>query len=138
MRALEAEIRGALRSVHDPCSVASNMPLNVLDMGLVRDWRLAARRLDVRLVLTSVACFHVSAIVAAIEQQLGTLDGIDSVTVTIDHGTLWGPELMSDRAREAVARRRRRTLELTGARPQQWREQRSPQRPATTAPPGVR
>jgi metal-sulfur cluster biosynthetic enzyme len=120
---LAERIPEALRRVHDPCSVASNLPLNVLDMGLVRDWRLAGGEVRVELVLTSVACFHVSAIVAAIEQQLGALDGVDSVTVTIDHGALWGPELMSGSAREQVARRRARTLELTGARPQQWREE---------------
>jgi metal-sulfur cluster biosynthetic enzyme len=121
----ESAIRVALCGVHDPCSVASNVPLNVLDMGLVPSWTLdAGGHVAVRLILTSVACWHATAIAEAIERRLLEVDGVTSVAVELDHETLWGPERMSERARASVDRRRRHTLRATGARPQAWREAR--------------
>jgi len=117
-----AEIRSALCAVHDPCSVASNIPLNVLDMGLVRDWSVDDGHVTVTLILTSVACFHAVAIVEAIETSLLGIEGVASVDVSIDHERLWQPSDMTARGEASAARRREHTLALTGAHPQQWRE----------------
>jgi metal-sulfur cluster biosynthetic enzyme len=122
MSALDARIRVALCGVNDPCSVASSIPLNVLDMGLVRGWTIDDGHVGVRLILTSVACWHATAIADAIERRLLAIDGVDAVSVELDHETLWQPRLMSGRAREAVERKRSHTLRATGTRPQAWRE----------------
>jgi metal-sulfur cluster biosynthetic enzyme len=117
-----ASIRTALCSVHDPCSVGINLPLNVLDMGLVRGWTEVGGHVTIDLVLTSVMCIQASAIVESIERSVAEVSGVKFVVVDIDRETLWDPSFMTARGAASVSRRRRHTLAATRARPQQWRE----------------
>jgi metal-sulfur cluster biosynthetic enzyme len=124
-----ATIRAALCAVHDPCSVAMNVPMNVLDMGLVRGWTVTDGHVAIEMVLTSAMCVQASSIVEAIESAVSAVADVTSVTVTIDYGTLWDPSDMSERGEASIRRRRRHTLALTGAHPQQWREHVEPNKP---------
>ena len=37
---LDDRIMAALHQVCDPCSIAANAPISIVDMGLVRDWSI--------------------------------------------------------------------------------------------------
>jgi metal-sulfur cluster biosynthetic enzyme len=75
-----------------------------MDMGLVKD--VAVNEGAVRIVLrvTSPICWQAANIAAAVEDGVGAIPGVLSVTCTIDAGCDWMPSMM---APEAQARLRR-------------------------------
>lgn len=96
-------VREACRSVVDPCSAATGANLDVVEMGLLRSVDLTGGHVDVGLRLTTPACEMAPYFVEELEACVGALPGVESVTVTPDHGFEWSPEMMT----EAAARRRR-------------------------------
>ena len=54
--ALDDAVRAALHQVCDPCSIAAQAPVSIIDMGLVRDWKVDNGELVVRMALTSPSC----------------------------------------------------------------------------------
>jgi metal-sulfur cluster biosynthetic enzyme len=124
-RTLEAQVVEALHRVFDPCSLAANAPLSLIDMGLIRDWRIDREgNLTVRACVTSACCTMAPHFVRAAEEQLAKIPGVTSVRVELDPAFFWTPEAMSPHGKAALEARRRRSIELTGLRPQQWRETR--------------
>lgn len=122
-RTLKAQVVEALHRVFDPCSVAANAPLSLIDMGLIRDWRIDRDgNLTVRACVTSACCTMAPHFVRAAEEQLAKIPGVTSARVELDPAFLWTPEAMSPHGKAALEARRRRSIELTGLRPQQWRE----------------
>ncbi len=82
---LDDEIRAALEMVCDPCSIAANAPLSIVDMGLVRGWSVdEQRKLTVRMCLTSPSCTMSPHMVKAAEQLLLAIPGLSSARVEID------------------------------------------------------
>jgi metal-sulfur cluster biosynthetic enzyme len=124
----DTEIRAALDRVYDPCSLAVNNPLSLLEMGLVRDWHLdAGGALRVRLCVTSPNCMMAPKFVDAARVELGKIDGLAAVDVHVDPTVFWTPELMSERGRRRSRLRRARSLRRAPVRPQQWRGQGIPE-----------
>jgi metal-sulfur cluster biosynthetic enzyme len=114
----------ALRGVHDPCSIACNVPMDIVEMGLVRDVACDAdRACKVTLVLTAITCFQVPLIEEAIEQAILAAGLARTVEVIIDHDQLWSPEMMAERTRMRVDLIRRTSRRNTDARPQQWKDE---------------
>jgi len=103
MNQLEAVVH-ALRDVVDPCSIATGVPVNLPDMGMVKGVRALDGSIVVTLRVTSPLCMQVGNIVEAIEERLLRIPGITSVVCTVDPTPDWTPALM------ATARRRGRTL----------------------------
>jgi metal-sulfur cluster biosynthetic enzyme len=113
---VEDAIRAALDEVIDPCSEANGTDLSVVEMGLVDRVAVDDGSAVVRLRLTSPHCTMLPYFEEEIERRVGALTGVDSVTVEADDGLQWGPELMSDEARERRAARRRRLAESAAER----------------------
>lgn len=114
----------ALRGVFDPCSVACNVPMDIVEMGLVRDVAFDAdRSCTVTLVLTAITCFQVPHIEEAIEKAIRHADLARTVEVIIDHDQLWSPEMMAERAHRRVDGIRQASRRNTGARPRQWKDE---------------
>jgi len=104
----EEEVLAALGEVVDPCSVAAGAPLSLLDMGLVRGWRLTLDgTLEVRLDVTAPVCLMAGHFVADARERLGALAGVRAVEIRIEPSGEWSPERISDRGRELLARRAR-------------------------------
>lgn len=121
--ALGGAVRACFEAIYDPCSVAAATPLSLWDMGLVEDWLVDADNvLVVRLCVTFGACTMAPHFVRAAEEQLAELPGIGGVRVTIDTGILWSPDRMTERAREALARRPERFTRIDMPRPREWQE----------------
>jgi metal-sulfur cluster biosynthetic enzyme len=123
MTALENAIRDAIAKVDDPCSIRANAPLNVFELGLVRDWRVDPDG-DVTVTLspTNPSCTLIGSIMDGVERRVAELPGVRSVTVQLDHETFWTPELMSDGGRAKLASRRHGSMARVPVRPRQWKE----------------
>ena len=102
-RSLDREVMAALAQVIDPCSVASGIPLSLVDMGLVHSWRVDEQgELQVTLRVTSAGCMMAPTLVSAARAALARIEGIDSVVVSVDVSILWTPEMMSEDAKFAL------------------------------------
>ena len=119
----DAEIAAALGRVCDPCSIASQAPLSILDMGLVQSWSIDDKgNLVVRMCVTSAGCTMVAHMVRAAEAELVTIRGLSSARVEVDAGVLWTPAAMTERGRAILEARRETSMRVAEAVPQQWRK----------------
>jgi metal-sulfur cluster biosynthetic enzyme len=110
----EADVRAALRTVVDPCSIATGVPIDLLDMGLVKRIEIDRGHVLVELRLTSPICWQSMNIRDAIREAVGRIDGVDTIQVPVDHGADWMPDMMSPAARARL--RRARPLTDSGRR----------------------
>jgi metal-sulfur cluster biosynthetic enzyme len=118
----DEQIRAALERVCDPCSIAVNAPISILDMGLVRGWSVDEQcRLTVRMCVTSPSCTMSPHMVKAAEQLLAAIPGLDSVRVEVDPEIFWTSDDMTERGRQILQFRRGASLNRTAVVPQQWR-----------------
>ena len=85
------EILQALRVVHDPCSVATGIPIDIVDMGLIGTIVRQRTTVTIGLVLTSPTCWQAVGMSAAIEAALLKLDGVEEVRCTLDLSQHWEP-----------------------------------------------
>jgi metal-sulfur cluster biosynthetic enzyme len=95
-------LRDALRRVVDPCSIATGVPVDLLDMGLVKDLRLDGGTAHVELLVTSPLCTQIGLIIERVQEVLEDVDGVGSVEVTVDARAEWSPGMMSAPARERL------------------------------------
>ena len=111
MAASVEEIRRALDTIGDPCSVATGTPMGLDEMGLVEDVRLDADgNVAIALRLTSPCCMNVGYFGVEARSRVGRLEGVRSVEVTTDVGLAWTPDLIG----EAAKARRRAALAARG------------------------
>lgn len=121
--AIRAQVEAALASVHDPCSLAAQVPLSIGELGLVRGWDLTDDgALEVRICVTTQACTMLGHIVRGIEESTGRIAGVRDVRVVVEPDVLWGEDMMSADGQRKLVEQRRRARDLTGVRPRQWKE----------------
>lgn len=106
MTTLSEAARAALANAYDPCSQAWGRPMSLLDLGLVREVTATAGVVTVRIGLTVPYCMAVATIMQAVEARVSQLDGVVGVNVEIDQHAVWSPELMTEPARQRLARLR--------------------------------
>jgi metal-sulfur cluster biosynthetic enzyme len=106
----EAEVRAALNTIVDPCSVAAGSPAGLADMGLVRGVELspstADRALvDVRVVIgvTEYGCVMGAPFAMEAYRLLEGLTGVGRVDVELDDAFDWVPDDMSPGYRRRLA-----------------------------------
>jgi metal-sulfur cluster biosynthetic enzyme len=92
-------VRLALRAVVDPCSIATGVPIDLLDMGLVKRVEVAAGVATVELRVTSPMCTQIGLIRERIDEVIGGLRGIEQVVIEVDARAEWWPEMMAPDAR---------------------------------------
>lgn len=120
---IDEAVRKALHNVCDPCSIAANAPVSILDMGLVRGWTMDEDgNLVVSMALTSPSCTMGPHMMRAAEQLLAEIPGVASARVEVDPTVFWTPEEMTEAGRAVLDGRRQSSLSAAAARPQQWRE----------------
>lgn len=105
-------VRETLRDVVDPCSAATGSDLDIVEMGLLKSIETADRRVEVELRVTTPACHMVPYFLKEVRTRVGALSGVDTVDVTVDDGTEWTADMMS----EAAKQRRREVLDEYEAR----------------------
>jgi metal-sulfur cluster biosynthetic enzyme len=101
---LENEAWTALERVYDPCSVATRTPLNIVEMGLVREVEVDEEsNVKVSICPTSPSCMLMGSITEGAENELRDIAGSGKVEVKIDADFFWTPDAMTDGGKEQLA-----------------------------------
>jgi len=85
------EIKDALKNVYDP-----EIPINVLDLGLIYDVQVNEGNVFVQMTLTAPGCGMGPMIAQQAEWAVSELDGVGDVEVEMVFEPQWTPELISD------------------------------------------
>ena len=100
------EVVSRLHAITDPCSAATNVPLSIVEMGMIEDVQFESGNVAIALRMTSPLCHALPYFQMAIERVLAGMPGIGTVSCTFDHGANWQPDHMSVGARRKLADRR--------------------------------
>jgi metal-sulfur cluster biosynthetic enzyme len=82
--------------------IATGVPVDVLDMGLVKDLRLDGSTARVELIVTSPLCTQIGLIAERVREVLAEVDGVGSVEVTVDARAQWWLGMMAASARQRL------------------------------------
>ena len=104
-----------LQEIIDPCSAATNVPLSIVEMGMIDKVEFASGNVLVAFRMTSPLCHALPYFEMEVERVLAEVPGIDVVTCTFDHGANWQPDDMTDVARQKLADRREFVRNRLGA-----------------------
>ena len=118
-----ARVRTALESIYDPCSLSAAMPVNIVDLGLVRSVTEDAEgNVEIGIGSTSPGCVLCPSVIwRGIEETVTAIPGVRSVHMSMDTDFVWTPANMNEEARKALDARRQAVIERWGFRPQQWK-----------------
>jgi phenylacetate-CoA oxygenase PaaJ subunit len=92
-----ATIREALTDVEDP-----EIPINVVDLGLIYDVSIDGDRVSVDMTLTSLACPAEDMLRENVVERIEAMQGVESATVDIVWDPPWTADRMSEEAREKM------------------------------------
>jgi metal-sulfur cluster biosynthetic enzyme len=84
----------ALRKVKDP-----DLNLNIVDLGLVYDVRVAGNDVEVDMSLTSPGCPSGPEIMGDAERVLKAMPGVGAVTINLVWSPFWSPDRIEPRVR---------------------------------------
>lgn len=110
-------IRDALSKVYDPCSVSTDRPVDIVDMGLLEDISIEDDTVHVELLLTSQECTFFLHMCEEIEDRLTDIGGVRDVKVTQEREQLWTPDRMATAERDARREQFREALEAHDIEP---------------------
>jgi metal-sulfur cluster biosynthetic enzyme len=88
------DVIDVLRQCFDP-----EIPVNIVDLGLIYDVAIKPERVDVKMTLTALGCPMAGDVMADVRDHLMTLPGITDAGVDIVYEPVWTPERMSEEAR---------------------------------------
>jgi metal-sulfur cluster biosynthetic enzyme len=88
------DVIDVLRQCFDP-----EIPVNIVDLGLIYDVAIKPERVDVKMTLTALGCPMAGDVMADVRDHLLTLPGITDAGVDIVYEPVWTPERMSEEAR---------------------------------------
>lgn len=92
-------VNAKLDEVLDPCSCLTEMPLSIVELGLVEDITVEGGAVEVELVPTTPMCLYMGDIIKEAESEIGRLEDIEEVTVAQNIENLWYPDRMDDELR---------------------------------------
>lgn len=95
---LEANVRERLDEVLDPCSTFTDRPQSIVDLGLVDGVAIEDGDVTVRLLPTNQLCTYVPHMTADIENRVGDLPAVGSVTVDQVTDAIWTQDRMTEAA----------------------------------------
>ena len=85
------EVLEALKDVYDP-----EIPVNVVDLGLVYDLKVDEGDVDITMTLTFAGCGMGPYIAQQAEWRIAELDGVEDVNVEMVYEPPWTPDLISE------------------------------------------
>jgi len=91
------EIWEALKTCYDP-----EIPVNIVDLGLVYDVQIAEGRVDVKMTLTAMGCGMGPVIAMQAKDKLLTCPGVKDADVQIVWDPPWNQNMMSDEAKKRL------------------------------------
>jgi FeS assembly SUF system protein len=87
----------ALRECYDP-----EIPVNIMDLGLVYDVRITDSAVEIDMTLTAPGCPMSAMISEDVKSKLQEVEGVNSVVVKMVWDPPWTPERMSDDAKKSL------------------------------------
>lgn len=91
------DVYSELRQVYDP-----EIPVNIVDLGLIYDVRLQESTCKITMTLTSQACPEARTIPDVMKRRCNTLDGVEDTEIEIVWQPQWGPHLISEEGRKIL------------------------------------
>lgn len=87
------QVRQALASVFDP-----EIPVNIVDLGLIYDVAIDGSRVDVSMTLTAPGCGMGDVLVADVQRRVGMVPFVTEVRVDLVFDPPWSRDRMSEEA----------------------------------------
>jgi len=87
----------ALRKCRDP-----EIPVNIVDLGLIYDVRIAENLVNVKMTLTTQGCGMGGYISQEAEEQIRALPGVREAKVEIVWDPPWNPSMISEAGRKVL------------------------------------
>jgi metal-sulfur cluster biosynthetic enzyme len=97
MPTLSEDIYEQLKQVFDP-----EIPVNIVDLGLIYDVKVDGMTAHIRMTLTSQACPEAKTIPDVVKRRCATVQGIEDVNVEIVWEPQWTPQLISPEGRKIL------------------------------------
>jgi len=91
------EVLEALRDVYDP-----EIPINIVDLGLVYEVGVEDGDVDVRMTLTFAGCGMGPYIAQQAEWRLAELEGIEDINVDLVFDPPWTPEMITEEGKKLL------------------------------------
>lgn len=95
--ALEQQVWGELRQCYDP-----EIPLNIVDLGLVYSVSLNGGQANVKMTLTSPGCHLGGQIAGNVQERLLALDAIEEANVELVWDPPWHQSMISPEGRKSL------------------------------------
>ena len=97
MTATAEAVRDELKLVYDP-----EIPVNIVDLGLVYDVRVEDATVTIQMTLTSQMCPEARSIPEVVKRRVAAMQGIDDVVVDIVWEPAWTPHRISPEGRRIL------------------------------------
>lgn len=91
------QVYAALKDVFDP-----EIPVSIVDLGLVYDVKIIDDWVGVKMTLTSPGCGLSTQIANNVRERVSALPGVADADVRIVWQPEWNPSMMSDEAKKKV------------------------------------
>jgi len=93
----QEEVYDVLRTCYDP-----EIPVNIVDLGLVYGVQVAERKIDVKMTLTARGCGMGGYIASEAEEKLLELPGVEEAKVELVWDPPWDPGMISPAGRKVL------------------------------------
>ena len=93
----KAEVLEALRDVYDP-----EIPVNIVDLGLVYEVDVDEGDVDVQMTLTFAGCGMGPYIAQQAEWRFAELEGIEDINVDLGFDAPWTPEMITEEGKKLL------------------------------------
>jgi FeS assembly SUF system protein len=90
----EEDVIEVLREVFDP-----EIPVNIVDLGLVYEIDIRPSRVDVKMTLTALGCPMAGEVMTDVRDHLLQIAGVEEAGVELVYEPPWSPERMTEDAR---------------------------------------
>ena len=91
------DVLEALRDVYDP-----EIPVNIVDLGLVYNVAVADADVEVRMTLTFAGCGMGPYIAQQAEWRLAELEGIEDINVDLVFDPPWTPDMITEEGKRLL------------------------------------
>ena len=91
------QVFSELRQVFDP-----EIPVNIVDLGLIYDVKVDGKTCNVTMTLTSQACPEARTIPEVMKRRVEDLEGIDACEIEIVWEPQWTPHKISPEGRQVL------------------------------------
>ena len=91
------EVYEALREVYDP-----EIPINVVDLGLIYDVKLDEGNVEVKMTLTFAGCGMGPYIAQQAEWRLAELEGVEDINVELVFDPPWSPDQITEEGKKLL------------------------------------